>query len=69
MKKITLIGMGILIILLVGCESSYNDCKYDCQRYIRNCSIEGSFCIPLPCDTNHTCNPNDVNYCFERCIG
>ena len=69
MKMIGVIGMCIFMLLLVSCESSYTDCKSDCQKYMRNCSIEGSFCIPSPCNTNHICNSDDLIYCINECKG
>lgn len=70
MKRKILITMLILsIILLSGCNSSYHDCKYDCLRYKQNCSAEGSFCIPPPCNTNHICNEIDFKQCIEQCSG
>jgi len=58
-----------ILILLSGCNSSYSDCKHDCLRYTQNCSIEGSFCIPPPCNTNHICNQEDVGICINKCSG
>ena len=66
-KKIVFILIMAIILSLVGCNNSYSDCKYDCLRYRLNCSIEGSFCIPSPCNTNHICSNDDVKQCNEGC--
>jgi len=57
-----------LMLLVVGCNSSYTDYKHDCLYYIQNCTVEGGFCIPDKCNTNHTCNTDDIKLCSERFI-
>jgi len=63
----TIILLSLLLLIVSGCESSYSDCKHDCLRYNQNCSIEGSFCIPSPCNTNHTCTKKDMQLCIKMC--
>ena len=57
----------LLLILLVGCQSAYKDCKSDCLRYVQNCTEPNAFCIPPPCNTNHTCTDLDFKYCLDKC--
>ena len=65
MNRMMFIGLCISLILLSGCQSSYNDCKYDCYK-INNCSVKGSFCIPPPC-AEHTCTERELEICFNEC--
>jgi len=65
-EKIIIIGICILLLFLSGCNSAYNECKYDCLKFKNNCSIELTFCIPPPC-INRVCNDNDIIECYEEC--
>jgi hypothetical protein len=63
----TIILLLLLSLIVSGCQNSYSDCKHNCLRYNQNCSIEGSFCIPSHCNTNHICSEKDMQLCIERC--
>ena len=56
----------LLMVFVMGCESAYTDCSYDCLKYQQNCSISGSVCIPDKC-ADRTCDNQDMLICNNKC--
>ena len=74
MRKLTM-WIGIcMLILLVGCSSSYDDCHFDCKHYKYQCTIVVSEWFKMYClnyeGENITDNIDRINYlCYEECRG
>ena len=66
MSKKIIICILIMLVLLVGCENSFDSCIYECKTNLRECFDDSSSFINLGF-LNRTCNTEDNKFCFEEC--
>jgi hypothetical protein len=70
--KTILILLCILLMVLVGCENSFETCHRACRNYIMNCSspepMTGCIHIP-PNELCVKCTDAQMAYCIDECAG
>ena len=62
-KKILIIIVLMSIVVLSVCNSSYDDCKFDCMKINEGRFLECGFFLCIKTGINETIS----EYCFEEC--